>query len=317
MNLRILTTTLLATLGLNAAQAAATWVEDFAAAKETAAKEKKDLLIDFTGSDWCGWCIKLHEEVFAKSEFEEAAPKSFVLVELDFPQKKQQDEKIKVQNAKLQETYSIEGFPTIILADATGRAYAKTGYASGGPTPYLKSLDELRGTREKRDAAFAKAEKAEGLDKAKALDEGLKALDPEIVAAYYDKEVESIISLDKDDTLGRKKGHEVAKASKELENSLQVLHGEKKFDEFIKTIDDFIAKWKLEGEEQQRLLMNKFAIYGPEKLDDAEKLADAIIKIDAETQIGKQATGIKTQIASMRKKSSEEPEEKKPAKEEK
>ncbi len=302
MNLRLLTTTLFATLGFSVASAAEAWTEDFAAAKELAAKEKKDLLMDFTGSDWCGWCIKLRKEVFDKPEFAEEAPKSFVLVELDYPQQKQQDEKIKTQNQKLQETYTVEGFPTIILADATGRAYAKTGYAAGGPTPYLKSLSEMRATREKRDAAFAKAEKAEGLEKAKAIDEGLKALDPEIVDAYYDKEIESIISLDKEDTLGRKKGFEVAKAGKELQETLESLHGEKKFEEFGKTIDDFIAKWKLEGMEKQRLLMNKFAIYGPDKLDEAEKTADEVIKVDPESQIGKQAKGIKGQIAEMRKK---------------
>ncbi len=321
MNFRLLTTTLLATLGLNAAQAALTWTEDFTAAKETAAKEKKDLLMDFTGSDWCSWCIKLRSEVFEKAEFEAAAPKSFVLVELDYPQSKAQDEKIKAQNKTLQETFAIEGFPTVILADATGRAYAKTGYAPGGPEAYLKSLDELRATREKRDAAFSKAEKAEGIEKAKAIDEGLKAMDSEIVDAHYDKEVEMIISLDKEDTLGRKKGQEMAKASKELETKLQELHGAKDFDGFGKTIDDFVAKWKLEGEEKQRVLMNKFAVFGPDKLDQADALADEIIKVDATTTIGKQAAGIKGQIVSMRKKAAEpepaEPVEKKPTKAEK
>ncbi len=305
MKRSLLSLTFLATL--TAAHAAELWTEDFNAAKAQAATEHKDLLMDFTGSDWCSWCIKLKKEVLSQPEFEAAAPKSFVLVELDFPQQKAQDEKIKTQNQKLQETYTIEGFPTILLADATGRAYAKTGYAAGGPVAYLKSLDEMRAIREKRDAAFAKADKAEGLEKAKALDEGLKALDPEIADAYYTKEVDSIVSLDKDDTLGRKKGAEIAKASKELEAKLQKLHGEAKFDEFAAALDEFMAKWKLEGMEKQRLMMNKLAIYGPDKLDEAEKVVDDVIKVDPESQLGKQAAQVKQQIAGMRKKGADAP----------
>ena len=70
------------------------WVEDFEAAKALAAKEKKDLLIDFTGSDWCGWCIKLRKEVFDKPAFAVAA-KDYIFVELDYPQQKKLDPKIK------------------------------------------------------------------------------------------------------------------------------------------------------------------------------------------------------------------------------
>jgi thioredoxin-related protein len=101
--------------------AAEGWTEDFDKAKETAAKDGKDLLIDFTGSDWCGWCIKLQKEVFTKDGFKSTAPKNFVLVELDFPQQKEQSKELKERNAKLQEEFGIEGFPTIILADAKRR----------------------------------------------------------------------------------------------------------------------------------------------------------------------------------------------------
>ena len=62
------------------------WLVDFEKAKLTAKTESKDILMDFTGSDWCGWCIKLRDEVFTKDEFKSAAPQKFVLLELDFPQ---------------------------------------------------------------------------------------------------------------------------------------------------------------------------------------------------------------------------------------
>ena len=131
-------------LSVSSLRAADAWETDLAKAKATAAKEKRDLLMDFTGSDWCHWCIQLHEEVFDKDAFKQDAPKSFVLLQVDFPQQKEQSEDTKKQNEKLQEEYHIEGFPTIVLADAEGRPYAMTGYEKGGAAKYMQHLTELR-----------------------------------------------------------------------------------------------------------------------------------------------------------------------------
>ena len=296
----LLALTALASLTFSTVQAAEGWTEDFEAAKKLAAEEKKDLLMDFTGSDWCTYCIKLQKEVLSKPEFIATVPKSFVLVELDYPQEKAQDEKIKAQNEKLQKEYSIDGYPTVLLADASGRVYAKTGYMPGGAAPYLAQIEEFQALRVKRDASFTKAAAAEGLAKATALHEGLKVLDPEIVDRYYSKEIDEIIKLDTEDTLGHKKGQEVGKASAELMATLEALHGEHKFKEFSETIDEFIAKWKLGGVEKQRVLMNKFGIYDQRDLDKADKLADEVIALDATSEIAKQATSIKEQIVQMR-----------------
>src|SRR5258706_15636165 len=77
------------------------WVSDFEKAKKTAASEGKDLLMDFTGSDWCGWCIKLRKEGFELDAFKTAGPKNFVPVEIDFPQGKRKLAKEKQEkNAK-------------------------------------------------------------------------------------------------------------------------------------------------------------------------------------------------------------------------
>ena len=98
------------------------WMVDFEAAKAIAKAEKKDLLIDFTGSDWCVWCIRLSNEVFQYKEFSEAALEKFVLVELDYPNdKSHQPESIQQQNARLEQQFMIQGYPTIILADSDGR----------------------------------------------------------------------------------------------------------------------------------------------------------------------------------------------------
>ena len=119
------------------------WHTDFEAAKAKAKAEQKLLLVDFTGSDWCGWCIKLKDEVFDKQAFEKEAPKAFVLVELDFPHNKELSEKLKKQNEQLAKQYKIEGFPSILLLDAAGEVVARTGYRPNGPEAYLKHLDQF------------------------------------------------------------------------------------------------------------------------------------------------------------------------------
>ena len=86
--------------GVNAA--ASEWLTDLPKAQAQAKEEKKMVLLDFTGSDWCGWCIKLHNEVFSKPEFAEYARKNLVLVEVDFPRKKKLGAEQKKANEALQ-----------------------------------------------------------------------------------------------------------------------------------------------------------------------------------------------------------------------
>ena len=121
------------------------WTDDFEAAKKQAAAENKLLLVDFSGSDWCGWCKKLDREVFAKPEFLEGAKKDFVLVMVDSPSdKKLLSEKAAEQNPKLVKKYDVHGFPTVLVMDADGTVLEKTGYRDGGPEKYLEHLAEIK-----------------------------------------------------------------------------------------------------------------------------------------------------------------------------
>lgn len=134
--------------GANSAQAGGghiDWMTDWDKAKQTAQAEGKDLLIDFSGSDWCYWCKKLDAEVFMHSAFIDTAVKDFVFVLVDFPRdKSNQSETVQKQNERLSEEFGVQGFPTVYLAGPDGKPYAQTGYLEGGPAAYLAHLEELK-----------------------------------------------------------------------------------------------------------------------------------------------------------------------------
>src|SRR3954469_12174232 len=121
-----------------------TWLTDVPKAVAQAKEEKKLVMLDFTGSDWCGWCIKLHKEVFSQPEFSDYAKKNLVLVEVDFPRSKPQSEAQKKANQALQAKYSIEGYPTIIVLDGNGKKVGQLGYEPGGPKAFIADLDKLK-----------------------------------------------------------------------------------------------------------------------------------------------------------------------------
>lgn len=120
------------------------WMTDFKQAQEEAKTNHKLLLVDFTGSDWCGWCIRLDREIFSKPEFQEYAGKNLVLMEADFPRGKDIPAAVKVQNNDLAERYGIQGFPTIIVLDGSGKKLGMLGYMAGGPAAFIAELDLLR-----------------------------------------------------------------------------------------------------------------------------------------------------------------------------
>jgi thioredoxin-related protein len=120
------------------------WMTDLPKAQAQAKKENKLVMLDFTGSDWCGWCIKLNKEVFSKPEFAAYAKTNLVLVEVDFPRSKPQSAALKKANEALGEKYGIEGYPTIIVLNGEGKKVGKLGYMPGGPKAFTTELDKLK-----------------------------------------------------------------------------------------------------------------------------------------------------------------------------
>jgi thioredoxin-related protein len=119
------------------------WSTDYSVALVQAKEQNRQVFLLFTGSDWCIWCKRLNNEILSSPEFSRYAGEKLLLVEVDFPEHKAQSAALKGQNAKLAETYHIEGYPTVIVLDRTGKAVGRLGYQKGGPGPFLEALKKL------------------------------------------------------------------------------------------------------------------------------------------------------------------------------
>jgi thioredoxin-related protein len=286
------------------------WSSDFAAAKKEAAETKKDLLVDFTGSDWCGWCIKLNKEVFSHDAFKEGVKDSFVLVEVDFPRDKSKlSDETQAQNEKLGKKYGIRGYPTILLCDAEGRPYAKTGYQKGGPEKYVEHLNELRGNKTKRDEAFAAAGKADGVEKAKALVAALDAmdLDDEMVANFYGDVAEQIKAADPKDETGFGKKAAAKKRLADFQEQLQKLAQKDDMDGALALVDATLKEGGFDTEQTQQMMMTRAMIFAQqEKFEDALKAVDATLEFAPDSPLNPGIQGFRKRIEDGMKKKTED-----------
>ena len=204
-------------------------------------------------------------------------------------------------NAKLQTKFGIQGFPSIVLTDAQGRPYAKTGYQPGGPEKYLPHLDELRAVKAKRDEQWKKAEGAQGVEKAKFLAAGLKVLDEELAAQHYSKVIAEITALDpKDETgMGAAMGFKADIAT--LQGEIGTVAGKDGPEAARKKADEFIAAHtKLTANQKQIALLSLLNIYRPPQDNETVlKLMNEVKALDATTAEGRQAAQIEEHVKGM------------------
>ena len=124
---------------------AAEWLTDMPKAVAQAKAEHKMVFVDFTGSDWCGWCKKFKAEVLTQPEFTTYAAKNLVLVELDYPHKIAQSAELKQANKALSIKYGVDGFPTLLLLNADGKELGRQGgYSKGGPAAFIAKLEKWK-----------------------------------------------------------------------------------------------------------------------------------------------------------------------------
>ena len=121
------------------------WDEDFEAGKATAEKSGKLILLAFSGSDWCGWCVKMEKEIYSQKKFINEAKKKFVLVMIDSPRNKEILTKLaKKQNPELVKKYDIHGYPSTVIARPSGEVVKRFGgYQRGGIESFLEALNAV------------------------------------------------------------------------------------------------------------------------------------------------------------------------------
>ena len=126
------------------------WITDLKKAQQDAKADHKVVLLNFTGSDWCGYCVQLDRAILSKPEFKDYANKNLVLLEIDFPRRNgprwnAQSIELKKQNMELAEKYQVEGFPTLVVLDGEGKTLWKyEGYFAGGVAAFIAELDRVR-----------------------------------------------------------------------------------------------------------------------------------------------------------------------------
>jgi thioredoxin-related protein len=126
------------------------WHTDVDKAINLSVQSGKPLFFFFTGSDWCGWCIKLQKEVFFLPEFKKWATKNVILVELDFPKRTPISPDLKKQNRELASMFGVRGYPTVWLVTPTisdGKVnfnkLGSQGYVRGGPSAWIAGANKI------------------------------------------------------------------------------------------------------------------------------------------------------------------------------
>ena len=176
------------------------------AALPQAQKEGRDIMLEFTGKEWCPPCIHLRTKILETPEFEKAVGDKYMLVEVVFPRLPSAvaaiPEEQRNANEKFLAHHRIEtGLPTVLMLDAQGFPYAQVAGARRTTDAYLQELEKAAQVKARRDAAFSKAAGLQGLERAAALAEGLNAI-PENCRDKYPDVVNEINRLDPQNTLG-------------------------------------------------------------------------------------------------------------------
>ncbi|MVO08316.1 thioredoxin fold domain-containing protein [Flavobacterium sp. TP390] len=123
------------------------WKYNFDEAKELAKKENKDIVLIFSGSDWCAPCIRLDKNIWQSEAFQKEAASQWILVKANFPRKKanQLSDAQTEHNRALAEKYNVEGsFPLVVLLDNTGKVLGKMGFKNVSPEEYIKMIHSLK-----------------------------------------------------------------------------------------------------------------------------------------------------------------------------
>jgi len=156
--MKVLLTLLSATL-LSLSASGAEWLADYPGALAKAKASGKPVLLDFTGSDWCPYCIELKKNSLSTAEFESFAEQNLILVEVDFPRRKKIAAEQLKANEALARRFGIEGFPTLVLVSAEGKSMGQVPSVNN-PQGLIQAINHISGRPDSPSVAKAKPEPA-------------------------------------------------------------------------------------------------------------------------------------------------------------
>ena len=228
------------------------WLTNFEQAKARASKEKKDILIEFAGSDWSPESERLRRRVFRKSVFQTQVPKHFILLSLDNPRdKSKQTAAQKKSHQKLAKKFHISGTPTVLLVDTEGTPYVKIiGYIDTVADAYVADLIAGRKIRRRRDQFLAQASTAKGIKKAKLLHGAIAGIDTNLLLTNYKHLIDEIRRLDADNRAGLKERYEALIRLAEIKSGI----GREKPDVTLAKLESLQKEFKLQGRDLQHVL---------------------------------------------------------------
>lgn len=118
------------------------WMTDYQNALKISAEKNLPIFMNFSGSDWCSWCIKLEKEILSRKEFADWATSRFVFMSVDFPKNKPQSEELKKQNKELSKKFGVNGLPTVKIINSSEKVLVSTGYMNNHtPEMYINHLE--------------------------------------------------------------------------------------------------------------------------------------------------------------------------------
>jgi len=264
-------------------------------AGRVASTERKDLFLLFTGTAWCGACIKFEAQVLSQPEFI-AGTSDFVRVKLEFPGSEDQfPPDRRERDIACRDLHGIRAYPTVILSDPDGRPYALTGFDDElHPDPFIRKPDKLRPVRDRRDAALNRADRSQGMEKARALDEALTAIrgasDPslvdiegELVVRFDRAQIEEVIALDPDNAAGLRDRYRALLATddeqtrlNQLNNRLTQVVKEQGVEAALALFDAEMARVP-SSEFRSKLIISKlYLLESAKKFEEARALAEEL-----------------------------------------
>lgn len=289
------------TVSAATASAVPGWMTDMSVALQRAQTQDKDLVLNFMGSDWCQPCIVLQQQVFGREAFVEQVSDDFVLVTLDFPRHTPQKRMLIAQNAHWKDRLGVIGFPTVILADATGTPYAKTGYIPGGVDVYAEHLDELRQRRVDRDEMLQLARTSTGVERAKYLDAAMESVGLDMAAMYYTNTIKQIAELDAENQAGLRAKYAPIVSMFQIDTEMEAVIGllqQNRADEAVARVDQIINEYQPQGMTvvQMRMMQAKVRM-AQRQAGEATRFIDLAIAAAPDPQVAMQLEQVKQQMS--------------------